>query len=319
MKKYLSVLVCMALVFSCMLVIMDSQQVLAQEDEELEFTLLAHSSAISFWRPVKNGMEDAAEQLGVKVNFTGPAEMDHGEQVSMIENQISAGVDGIGTTLTSPSAYDDVVQKALDEDIPVIAFNADAEDNPRLAYIGQTPETAGRTMGEKIVELVGEGGEIVFLNEDPGHTDLEARTDGASEVLDENDISYESIDTTTDLSTGVSNVMDHYRGNSDIDGWFGVSATATEAGAQAVEQLDVADEVYAGGFDLTPTTLEAIQDGYAEFTVDQHPYLQGYYTIHSLYLYEKYAIEPVDIDTGGGIIDSSNVDEVLELSEEGYR
>lgn len=318
MKKLLVLGVSFMFLFTMSFFGLGGGEVLA-EDEELEFTLLAHSSAISFWRPVQKGMEDAAEDLGVSVNFTGPSEMDHGQQVSMIENQIESGVDGIGTTITDPSAYNDIVQEALDEDIPLVAFNADAEDNPRMAYIGQSPEAAGRRMGERIAELVGEGGSIVILNEDPGHTDLEARTSGVEEVLDEYDISYESIDTTTDLSTAVNTIMDYYTGNPDIDGWFGVSATATEAAGTAVEQLDVADEVYAGGFDLTQATLEAIQDGYAQFTMDQHPYLQGYYTVQALYLYHKYAIEPIDIDTGGGIVDSSNVDEVIELSADGYR
>ena len=317
MKRFSILTLTLILFLTMSFVGLNSAEVAAQED--LEFTLLAHSSAIAFWRPVQQGMEDAAEQLGVSVNFTGPAQMDHGQQVAMIENQISAGVDGIGTTITDPSAYNNIVQEALDEGIPVVAFNADAEGNPRMAYIGQAPDTAGAAMGERIAELVGEGGSIVFLNEDPGHTDLEARTRGAQEVLDEYNISYESIDTTTDLSTAVSTIMDYYSGNPDIDGWFGVSATATEAAGLAVEQLDLAGEVYAGGFDLTPTTLEAIQDGYAQFTMDQHPYLQGYYTVHALYLYHKYAIDPVDIDTGGGIVDQSNVNDVIDLSADGYR
>ena len=317
MKRFSILTLTLILFLTMSFVGLNSVEVAAEED--LEFTLLAHSSAIAFWRPVQRGMEDAAEQLGVSVNFTGPAEMDHGQQVAMIENQISAGVDGIGTTITDPSAYNNIVQEALDEGIPVVAFNADAEGNPRMAYIGQAPDTAGAAMGERIAELVGEGGSIVFLNEDPGHTDLEARTRGAQEVLDEYNISYESIDTTTDLSTAVSTIMDYYSGNPDIDGWFGVSATATEAAGLAVEQLDLAGEVYAGGFDLTPTTLEAIQDGYAQFTMDQHPYLQGYYTVHALYLYHKYAIDPVDIDTGGGIVDQSNVNDVIDLSADGYR
>ncbi len=317
MKRFSILTLTLILFLTMSFVGLNSTEVAAQED--LEFTLLAHSSAIAFWRPVQQGMEDAAEQLGVSVNFTGPAQMDHGQQVAMIENQISAGVDGIGTTITDPSAYNNIVQEALDEGIPVVAFNADAEGNPRMAYIGQAPDTAGAAMGERIAELVGEGGSIVFLNEDPGHTDLEARTRGAQEVLDEYNISYESIDTTTDLSTAVSTIMDYYSGNPDIDGWFGVSATATEAAGLAVEQLDLAGEVYAGGFDLTPTTLEAIQDGYAQFTMDQHPYLQGYYTVHALYLYHKYAIDPVDIDTGGGIVDQSNVNDVIDLSADGYR
>lgn len=317
MKKYLTVLLGLVLLITGLCVTGGS----AEAKEDYEFSIFVHSSSISFWRPVKKGMEDAGEDLDVKVNFTGPSEMDHSEQVSMIENAISAGVDGIGTTITDPSAYDNVIEKGLDEDIPVLAVNADDPegDNPRMSYIGQSPRDAGKNMGNEIVEYVDEGGKVALLIEDPGHTDGEERIAGAQEILDEHDISHEVIDTTTDISKATSSVMDYYQGNPDVDGWFGVTATATEGGAKAVEQLDVKDDVVAGGFDLTTTTLEAIQDGYADFTVDQHPYVQGYYTVHALYLYNEYGIEPANIDSGGGIVDESNVEEVMDLAEEGYR
>ncbi|TDO83418.1 monosaccharide ABC transporter substrate-binding protein (CUT2 family) [Halanaerobium saccharolyticum] len=319
MKKYLSSLLVVVMVLTLSLAFV-GQQAKAQEDEQMEFTLVAHSAAISFWRPVKRGMQDAAEQLGVKVNFTGPPKMNHSRQVAIIENLISSNVDGIGTTITSPTAYDNIVQKALDNGIPVIAFNTDdTTPNPRMAYIGQTPVEAGKRMGQEIVEYIEDGSKIAFLIGDPGHTALQARLKGAQQILDQHNISYDVIDTTTDLANAVSTVMNYYRGHQDVAGWFGVSATATAGGAKAAEKLGLKGEIVAGGFDLTPTTLQAIKDGYAKFTVDQNPYLQGYYTVHALYLYNKYALSPSNINTGGGIIDSSNVEKVIDLAQQGYR
>lgn len=320
-KKYFTFALALVLTFSLAFAGFGSQRAAAQdEDENLKFTLIAHSSAISFWRPVRQGMKDAAEQLGVEVNFTGPSQMNHRKQVSIIENAISSGVDGIGTTITSPTAYDDVIQKGLDKGIPIVAFNTDdTTENPRMAYIGQTPYNAGKRMGREITEYVDDGGKIVLLIGDPGHTAAEARMDGAQEVLDKHNISYEAIDTTTDLAQATQNVMNYYNGHQDIDGWFGVTATATAGGIKAVEKLGIKGEVAAGGFDLTPATLNGIKNGYGDFTVDQIPYLQGYYTVHALYLYNKYAMSPSNINTGGGIIDQSNVDKVMDLAEEGYR
>ncbi len=317
MKKGAIITLLIAVSFVLTFSAMDSQPVQAEED--YSYTLVAHSASIAFWRPVQQGAEDAAEQLGVDVTFTGPADINHSEQTNTIESLIVAEEDGIATTLTDPEAYDTVVQEAIDEGIPVVGFNADAPDNPRMAFIGQDEYEAGQDMAREIINYVGEEGKIALATEAPGHVALEERLDGASDILDQYDYEYDTINTTTDLSTAVETVMDYYHGNPETDGWFGVSATSTEAGVLTVDQLDLEGEVYAGGFDLTPDTLEGISEGYAHFTVDQHPYLQGYYSVHALHLYNEYGIHPVDIDTGGGIIDSDNVDEVMELSEEGYR
>lgn len=317
MKK--SFVYALILTFSLVLLFGGLSAEVVQAEEDYSFTLVAHSSAIAFWRPVQRGMEDAGEQLGVDVTFTGPAEMDHAEQVSIIESLIIGEEDGIATTLTDPSAYDSIVREALDDGIPILAFNADAPDNDRMAFIGQDEFTAGQELAYQIIEYVGEEGNIVLTTEAPGHTALEERIDGARSVLEEYDYEIDLLDTTTDLTTAMETIMDYHAGNPDVDGWFGVSATATEAGVHAVEHLGVAGEVFAGGFDLTPDTLAGIQDGYAQFTIDQHPYLQGYYAVHALYLYNEYGIHPVDIDTGGGVIDADNVDLVIDLADEGYR
>lgn len=295
----------------------NSEPVMAEED--YSYTLVAHSAAIAFWVPVEQGAEDAAEQLGVDVTFTGPTEEDHGEQTDIIESLIAGEEDGIATTMTDPDAYDGVVQEALDAGIPTVGFNADAPDNPRMAFIGQDEYEAGQDLGREIVEYVGEEGDIALLTEEPGHTALEERIEGAEDYLADYDFDIEIVDTTVDLSVATETVMDHYHGRPEVDGWFGVSATSTEGGVIAVEQLDLAGEVYTGGFDLTPGVLDGIAEGYAQFTMDQHPYLQGYYSVHALHLYNEYGIEPVDIDTGGGVIDQDNVDEVIDLADEGYR
>jgi simple sugar transport system substrate-binding protein len=65
----------------------------------------------------------------------------------------------------------------------------------------------------------------------------------------------------------------------------------------------------AGGFDLTPGTLTAIQNGQLNFTINQDPYLQGFLPTLYLYLFNLTGglVLPPDTDTGLTFVTKSNV------------
>jgi len=308
-----------ALVIGFTILFVLSSQICAEE-KKLRFRLIAQSTSVAFWVPVKKGMEDAAKQLGVEARFMGPLGFNISEQRKIIEDAIAAGVDGIATTLGDPTAFDEVVQEALDKGIPVICFNTDdPTDNARMCFIGQDLVEAGRIWARKIVELVGNQGKVLLLTEAPGQTSLEARLRGAKEILDKTDIKYEILDSTTDRVKAMGVIESYYLANPDLDGIFSVDTTGTPAAAQFIQREGLKGKVVCGGFDLTPVTLEAIKNGYCEFTIDQQPYLQGYLPVHQLYLYVKYGIQPFDANTGASIVDRSNVGSVMELAKKGYR
>ena len=68
-------------------------------------------------------------------------------------------------------------------------------------------------------------------------------------------------------------------------------------------------KIPAGGFDLTPGTLSAIQAGTLNFTIDQEPYLQGFLPALYLYLFNLTGglVLPPDTDTGLTFVTKSNV------------
>jgi len=292
-------------------------EVLAEND--YEFRVIVHLADDTFWIPAISGTEEAGEQLGVDAAFTGPSSTEVGEHVAMIEDAIAAGVDGIATSLPDAEAFNDIVAEAREAGIPVVGVNVDAPDSERMSFIGEDAIQAGRILGENILKQVGEGGKVAVGTSQPGQTSLEDRFSGAQEIMDENNIEYEFIDVTSDITSAIERFVDYYTANPDVDGFFGVGGLSTHASVMVIDVLDLQGQVAAGGFDLHPEVLQGISDGNAQFTVDQVPYLQGYYAVHQLYLYNEYGIEPVDINTSAGVVDESNVEDVLELSEDGYR
>jgi simple sugar transport system substrate-binding protein len=69
----------------------------------------------------------------------------------------------------------------------------------------------------------------------------------------------------------------------------------------------------------SPKTLELIEKGNIRFTIDQQPYVQGFYPVVALTLKLRYGISPSDIDAGAGIVDRRNVKQVMQLTTAGYR
>jgi len=293
---------------------------------DYEFVVITHSATIDFWIPLVKGAKDAAAiinsfdpDVNISVTHTGPRLFNVSEQVDIMENVIQKGVDGIISTLPDPTAFDAPVQRALDAGIPVIATNADAgPDNPRLAYVGQSDYEAGRVLGQSLINAIGTSGKIAIGVEDLGHTSLAQRLAGVTSVLDETDIDYTVLQTSPDLTQGAAIFETYLIANPDAKAIISVDAN-TQSHGVVIRNLGLEDKVISGGWDLVPTTIENILDGYTKFVIDQQPYVQGFYPVMALYLYHKFDIAPADIDSGAGVVGPHNIDAVIDLVEQGYR
>jgi len=79
------------------------------------------------------------------------------------------------------------------------------------------------------------------------------------------------------------------------------------------------DDMYGAGFDLSPATLEAMRKGYCDLIHDQQQFLQGFLPIVQLCMSIKYKFAGLHIDTGSGLVDKTNVEEIAPLVEQGIR
>jgi simple sugar transport system substrate-binding protein len=100
---------------------------------------------------------------------------------------------------------------------------------------------------------------------------------------------------------------------------LGTGQADTEAAGMVIEKFYHDKGYWAAGFDLSPKTLQLIKDEHIRCTVDQQPYIQGFYPVVQLTHYLRYGIIPSDVDAGATIIDKSNVDKVMALAEKKFR
>jgi simple sugar transport system substrate-binding protein len=274
-----------------------------------------------FFEPVKKGMQDAAAMMGVDAEFTGTRGVDLKAQAEMVRRAVKDGYDGIALNLIHPEAFDDVVKETIQRGVPVVAFNVDdhATPNARLAAVNQRLYDAGRTLAKHLAPAIPAGSHVLMTMHDPGISALEDRLRGEQDVLREKQVRWTVAITGNDAQKGVDVVAAALRQNPDIRIVLGTGQADTEAAGLALEKHFATGGFWSAGFDLSPNTLRLIQKGCIRCTIDQQPYIQGFYPVVQLTLYLRYGIMPSNMDAGAAIIDRTNVERVLELTAQKYR
>jgi simple sugar transport system substrate-binding protein len=258
-----------------------------------KFTFVNHVTTNPFFTPTQSGAADACKLLGCSYQWTGSESSNVGEMVNAMNSAVSAGVDGIAVALIDLHAFNGPTDKALAAKIPVVAYNADATDpktnavlNNRLAYIGQDLFVSGQEMGTHIASLVPSGDVALFIAT-PGALNIQPRIDGAQATLK----SHSGI-TPHVVATGAAvpaelTVIDSYAtAHPNTKGYFAVDAGSTQGLAQTIKKHGLrAKGVKGGGYDLTPAIQQLLAAGQIDFTIDQQPYLQGFFPVVEMYLY----------------------------------
>jgi simple sugar transport system substrate-binding protein len=286
---------------------------------EWNFVFICHVTTNSFFVPTQYGIEDAQALLGTTSQWTGSEDSTVSEMIDAMNTAISGNADGIAVAVVDPVAFNDPIQKALDNGIPVIAYNANGEGpgtNPALAYVGQDLFQSGVEMGKRIVSLVDEGLVALFIAT-PGQLNIQPRIDGAKQAIEDSgaNIEIQQVTTGAEITEERSRIEAWYNGHKDVAGMFAVDAGSTQGVAQVMEQFGLHDKgVKAGGYDLLPETLKLMRAQHIDFTIDQQPYLQGFFPVMQLYLYNISGgvTGPAETNTGLIFITPDTVDRYLE-------
>src|SRR5579883_1778865 len=278
------------------------------------FVFVNHVTTNPFFVPTQYGIQDACALVNCTYQWTGSESSNVSEMVNAMNAAISGKADGIAVAIIDPVAFNAPVENALNAGIPVVSYNADApasSNNKRLAYIGQDLYQSGYNLGTRIASLVS-GGLVPGFIATPGSLNIQPRIDGAKAAIQASGkpIQFVEIATSADVNTELSRVEAYYLGHQDLKGMVAVDAGSTQGVSEVMEKYNLASKgIHAGGFDLLAKTLQEINAGNLDFTIDQQPYLQGFIPVLQLFLYKLSGglMQPSDTDTGLLFVTKQNV------------
>jgi simple sugar transport system substrate-binding protein len=271
----------------------------------------------TFWDIIRKGAQAAAAKDNVTLKYS--SDPDSGKQATLIQSAIDSKVDGIAVTLPDPPAIAPAVQKAIAAGIPVVAFNAGIgqyQQSGAMSYFGSDESLAGQTAGKR---ASADGYKnLLCVIQFQGQVQLEARCDGVKSTFTGkwSKIYVNGNDRPAEQST----IAAKLKQDPSID--FVVTLGAPDALAAMNAVKDSGSKAKVGTFDFNPQIPPKIESGELQWAIDQQPYLQGYESIDSLWLYKTNGNilgggKPTL--TGPFVVDKSNVDVVGKFAEGGTR
>ncbi len=287
--------------------------------QNMRFVVVTHGQASDpFWSVVKNGVDQAAKDLGVTVDYNAPDTYNMPQMAQLIDAAAASQPDGLVVSIPDAEALGDSIKNAVAAGIPVVSMNSGSdvyESLGVLVHVGQTEYEAGLGAGKKM-KAAGVTNALC-VNQEVGNVALDLRCKGFSDGLQGKvDVLAVSMDP-TEIGNAVKGAMSS---NADVNGVLALGPAAAEPTLAALEENEMLDKVKFGTFDLSPTVLKAIGDGKMMFAIDQQQFLQGYLPIQFLRLYKLYGTMPAGtVMTGPGFVTADNAAQVIELSKQGIR
>ncbi|MCG8350516.1 MAG: sugar ABC transporter substrate-binding protein [Chloroflexales bacterium] len=290
---------------------------------DIRIVVVSHGQASDpFWSVVKNGVDQAASDMGVTVEYQAPQTFDMVAMSQLIDAAVATDPDGLVVSIPDATALSDAIRAAVDAGIPVISMNSGsdvAQELGILAHVGQTEYEAGFGGGERMATAGVSN--ALCINQEVGNVSLDLRCQGFADALAESGGSVEVIAVDlTDPIDAQQRIGAAMTANNP-DGILALGPTGAAPALAALEETGQLGQIQLATFDLSPEVLESIRDGNILFAIDQQQYLQGYLPIVLLTLFSTNlnTIANDVVMTGPGFVTQENAAQVIELSAAGTR
>jgi simple sugar transport system substrate-binding protein len=286
--------------------------------------VVSHGQASDpFWSIIKKGVDDAGRRTGVAVSYRAPDTYDIGRMRRLIDEAISARLDGLVVSLPDVDGLAPAIRRAEKAGIPVVSINSGSDrfrELGILAHVGQPEYRAGFEAGKRMARSGVR--ELLCVNQEVGNAGLDERCRGIAAAM--RSVGGRSRELGVDLQDPGQSQRRIAQAviQGDTDGILTLGPNGAGPALAAVSAGGLQSRVKLATFDLSPEVLQAVRDKKLLFAVDQQPYLQGYLPIALLAERARHLLMPARgelIPTGPQFVTPANAARVLELSRRGFR
>jgi simple sugar transport system substrate-binding protein len=277
-----------------------------------------------FWSVVANGADDAARELGVRLEYQAPSRFDMVRQSQLIDAAVASRPSALAISVPDPDALGPSIKAAVAAGIPALSVNSGDAAWERLGFlghIGQTEYEAGRAAGER---LAAKGvRRVLCVNHEVGNVSLDTRCRGLGDGLAKGSAAMQVLGVSlADPEDATQRIKGALARDSGVDGMLMLGPGGAAPALAALRETGRRGRIAVGTFDLTPEVLAAVRDGHLLFAIDQQPYLQGYLAVTLLTKYLETKAMPGGgqiIRTGPSFVTKENAADVIALAERGVR
>lgn len=281
----------------------------ALAQDSYTFALVPKAMNNPFFDLARDGCMAAAEELGnVTCQYIGPGEHTEMEQVQIVQDLITQGVDGIAVAPSNAPAMATALRAAQEAGIPVMTWDSDLlpEDaGLRATYVGTKNYDIGVNLAKLVQARHPEGGTVCLQTGGAAAANHNERLKGIRDTLAGADmgpppgtplageggwteISGCPLITDDDGAVAVQGMTDILAANPDLTAFISTGAFTQwndNSYRQAIEPY--AEEMAAGDLtvvvaDTLPMQMAQLSEGLSNGQVGQRPYEMGYQAMHVL-------------------------------------
>ncbi len=280
---------------------------------------------------VYNGAVQAQADLGPKVDYEF-SNWDPQTMLQQFREVLAMKPDGIAVMgHPGDAAFGPLIAQAEQAGIIVTSQN-DALPKTQAKYaaagfgfVGADQYQSGYDLGTAAVkEFNLQKGDRTMVWGFQGDPVRGVRTQGVIDALKAAGMTVDSVvmdqATSSDPVKGIPTFVGYVSSHPDVKLIVTDHAAATSLAQQYMQAANkTAGSIGIAGFDLSPATVSAIEGGWVGLVADQQEWLQGYLPILQICLTKKYGFSGLNINTGGGMVDKSNVAAIAPLVAKNIR
>lgn len=256
----------------------------ASSDGERTIVVMPKLVGIPYFNASEAGAARAGEELGINVIYTGPTTADAAEQVRMLEDLISKGVDAIAVAPNDAAALTPVLMKARNAGITVVDWDTPADPSVVDLSIHQIDDKEyGRHIWDLLVQEMGDTGDYAIITGGLSAANLNSWIDAGLEYAETEypglNLVTERVPSDEKQQVAYQKTLDLIKAYPNLKGIIGISTPAPLGAAQAVQEKGLTDTIAVVGTSLPTDSGPYLEDGSLRVGTLWDPSKLGYLTV----------------------------------------
>jgi ribose transport system substrate-binding protein len=286
----------------------------AEVKSQHEIAVIPKGTTHEFWKSIHAGAQQAAFETGVEILWKGPQkEDDRAQQITVVEDFISRGVDGIVLAPLDDRALMRPVRDAVREKIPVVIIDSALQGEDFISFVATDNYQGGVLAGRRMGELLQGEGDIFMIRYQAGSASTTKREAGFLDTV-RNEFPRVNLlvqdqyagSTTETAYQMAENLLNRFPA---VQGIFCPNESSTFGTLRALQEAGKAGKIIFIGFDSSPKLVQGLQDGHIQGLVLQDPVKMGYLGVRQMVLHLRG--QPIEkrIDTGVYMVSKENMED----------
>jgi len=283
---------------------------------EDKIAVIVKATTSEYWQWVFRGAEDAAKQLGIKVDKLGTPKDDAAGQIAVLESAAGSKPAAIVISPTIFEALGDPISQVSDAGIPVIVIDSGAKTDKYASFLTTNNESGGKAAADAMASCIKErtgkvAGKVGYITAMAGHESLDSRDKGFVEGLQ----AYPDLKSVgnrvanNEEAEGMSLTADMITKDPDLVGIFADNAQMGTGAGASINEQKLGSKVCLVAFDSDAGEVEHLKDGSIYALIIQDPYMMGFGGVWYGYAAAHGARLPKNVDTGVGTVTKANMND----------